>query len=133
MRAPRWPKIGTGSSTVACCCELASNTVRSPLLGVERPSESVGLAKAPAAARSARAMSASRCDTATRGLCSTMRRTSSSVTLVGSCAQAGATMKTSALSSLLIFLFRRDVALLGKHVVHARQNEERDGERGHHA
>src|SRR5213078_1283372 len=105
---------------------LASKIVRSPPEGRAEPSESVGLAKAPAAARSARATSASRCETATRGLCSTMRSTSSRVTLCGSCAQA-VLAKNRKLSSL-IFRLGRAVALGSEHVIHPGQDEERDGE-----
>src|SRR5256885_13745276 len=135
-RAPRWPNTGTGSSTVACCCELASNTVRSPPLGVERPIDSVGLASAPAAERSARAMSASRADTATRGLDCTMRITSPSDTAGGSCARAGAVTTASASPSALIFFILAlgsAVALGGEHVVDPRQHEQRDDQRRHHA
>src|SRR5256885_11427787 len=134
-RARRWPNTGTGSSTVACCCELASNTVRSPPLGVERPIDSVGLASAPAAERSARAMSASRADTATRGLDCTMRITSPSDTAGGSCAQEGAPASASAAAALsrLIFALGRAVALGSEHVIDAGQDEQRDDERRHHA
>src|SRR3954470_10560630 len=134
MRAPRWPNTGTRSSIIACCCELASKSVRAPALGVARESETVGLRNAPACARSARAMSASSRETATRGLLSTMRSTSSSVTAAGTCwAHTGPATNARARLSRLIFFLRGDVALFGQHVIDARQHEERDDQRGHHA
>src|SRR3954463_42235 len=140
MRAPRWPKIGTGSSSIAWSCEFASNIVRSPPAGLDRPSESVGLGSAPAAARSARAMSASRADTATRGLDSTMRSTSASVISDGNdagddCAAAGPARSASAASALSRFILAlgRAIALGGEHGVDAGQHEKRHDQRGHHA
>src|SRR3954470_17827245 len=130
MRAPRWPKIGIGSSIVACCCELASKTVRSPPPGRAEPNDSVGLGSAPAVTRSARAMSASRSAASTRGLRATSFRTSSRVTAAGGCAHAAAG-KSKRLSSL-IELLGSFVLLGGEDVVDRRQDEERDDQRRPH-
>src|SRR5436309_2643127 len=133
-RAPRCPKIGIGSSMVACCWEVASNTVRSPPLGRERPSKTLGLGSAPAVTRSARAASASRSEATMRGLVSTMCSSSSRLTDDGSCAQAGALMRANAMaSSSLIQLLGCDVPLGGGHVIDARQDEQRNDERRQHA
>src|SRR3954464_1559603 len=131
-RAPRWPKIGTGSSSEAWSCKLASKIVRSPPAGRERPMERLGLAKAPAALRSARAASASRSEAWTRGPSLTMRSTSSSVTVCTWAYAPKGRINRSALSRLIELLWS-DVALGGGHVVHRRQHQERDHERGNHA
>src|SRR3954466_1379793 len=131
-RAPRWPKIGTGSSSEAWSCKLASKIVRSPPAGRERPMERLGLAKAPAALRSARAASASRSEAWTRGPSLTMRSTSSSVTVCTWAYAPKGRINRSALSRL-IELLGGDVALGGGHVVHRREHQERDHERGDHA